>query len=78
MPVETRFVGRGTHQGEILGLPPTGNAVEIRGINIMQIVDGKNVEEWDAFDTLSLMQQLGTVPTEQFLLRNRNKITYYF
>lgn len=60
--VVTRWTARGTHKGEFQGLPPTGNAIEFRGINIMRVVDGKNVEEWDAFDTLALMQQLGAVP----------------
>lgn len=63
--VITRFALRGTHSGEFMGLPPTGNALEVRGINIMQIVDGKNAEEWDALDTLALMQQLGAVPTQE-------------
>jgi len=41
---------RGTHTGSgYQGLPPTGTRVELRGITIWRIVDGRIVEEWSSF-----------------------------
>jgi steroid delta-isomerase-like uncharacterized protein len=64
--VVTRVTLRGTHQGETeeFGLP-TGRQVELKGITISRIEGGKIVEEWDAYDNLSAMQQLGLVPEQQ-------------
>lgn len=61
--VVTRLRGRGTFTGEILGIPPNGKLVEITGISIHRIVDGKLVEHWANADLLSFMQQLGALPT---------------
>ena len=61
--VVTRFTVTGTFTNEFQGLPPSGEGIEFSGINIMLIVDGKNVEEWDAFDTMALMDQLGAIHT---------------
>ena len=42
---------RGTHTGSgYEGLPPTGTPVEVRGITIWRIVDGRIREEWSSFD----------------------------
>jgi steroid delta-isomerase-like uncharacterized protein len=63
--VVTRWTIRGTHQGEIEEFgPPTGRQVEIKGITIHRIEDGKIVEEWERYDNLSVMQQLGLVPEQ--------------
>ena len=52
-----------THQGEFMGVPPTGARVEIQLIDIMRIDDaGLVCEHWGVTDMLSLMQQLGVVP----------------
>ncbi|NKB66358.1 MAG: ester cyclase [Candidatus Latescibacteria bacterium] len=63
--VVTRFTFTGTFKNAFMGMPPTGGAIACNGINIMHIVDGKNAEEWDAFDTLTLMRQFGAVPTPE-------------
>jgi steroid delta-isomerase-like uncharacterized protein len=61
--VATRYTVRGTHQGEIEEFgPPTGRQIELRGITIHCIEDGKIVEEWERHDNLSLLQQLGLAP----------------
>jgi predicted ester cyclase len=60
--VVTRLRGRATFTGEILGIPPNGKVVEITGISIHRIVDGKLVEHWANADLLSFMQQLGAIP----------------
>jgi steroid delta-isomerase-like uncharacterized protein len=54
-----RFTHRGTHLEEMLGMPPTGNKVEVEAINIYKIADGKFVEGWGEIDTITLLQQLG-------------------
>ena len=60
--VVTRWTASGTHKGQFMGLAPTGNTFTITGITIDRIVDGQIVEEWQEWDTLGLMQQLGVVP----------------
>jgi steroid delta-isomerase-like uncharacterized protein len=51
----------GTHQGEFMGIAPTGNRMTIAGIDILRITDGKVVEHWGKFDDLGMMQQLGVM-----------------
>ena len=64
--VVTRYTLRGTHQGEIEEFgPPTGRQVEIKGITIHRVEDGKIVEEWERYDNLSVLQQLGLAPGHQ-------------
>ena len=60
--VATRFILRMTHQGEWLGIPATGRAVTLPGMDLFRIVDGKIAEVRVFYDTLGLMQQLGVVP----------------
>ena len=58
--VVTRVTLSGTHQGEVEEFgPPTGRRVEVQGITIHRIEDGKIAEEWNSYDNLSVMQQLG-------------------
>jgi steroid delta-isomerase-like uncharacterized protein len=57
--VVNRWSMRGTHRGELMGIPPTGKQVNIWGITINRFVGGKTVEIWDAWDNLSFMKQLG-------------------
>ena len=57
--VISRYIMRGTHQGEFQGIPATGNKVEISGITISRIENGKIVEEREERDMLGFMQQLG-------------------
>jgi steroid delta-isomerase-like uncharacterized protein len=61
--VVARFTTRGTHQGNLMGIPPTGKQVSGTGMFIDRIVNGKGVEQWFNTDDLGLMQQLGVVPT---------------
>ena len=60
--VVTRWTARGTHDGELFGIPPTGNVVTTTGIGIERVVDGKVVEDHTQWDALGLMQQIGAVP----------------
>src|SRR5215213_8412963 len=63
--VVSRWRAQGTHQGELMGIAPTGNEVAITGITIHRIEDGKIVEEWENWDALGLMQQIGAVPSPE-------------
>ena len=59
------WIARGTNTGTGNGLPATGKKAELAGITIWRIVDGRIKEEWSAFDQLSMMQQLGLLPTNK-------------
>ena len=59
--VVTRFTARGTHRGELLGIPPSGNEVVVPGISIDRLVDGKSVESWTSYDVLGMLRQLGAL-----------------
>jgi steroid delta-isomerase-like uncharacterized protein len=62
----THWTMSGTHQGEIEEFgPPTDKQVEIKGITVHRIEGGKIAEEWERYDNLSVMQQLGLVPEQQ-------------
>jgi predicted ester cyclase len=60
--VAERITGRGTHQGEFMGVPPTGTRVEITAVAMVHIRYGKIAEMRGAPDMLGLMQQNGAVP----------------
>ena len=59
--VLTRFRTRGTHQGELWGIPPTGKEVEITNMSMSRMEGGRMAEEWPAPDRLGMMQQLGVI-----------------
>jgi len=63
--VVTRWTARGTHQGELMGIPPSGNRVEVTGINVDRIEGGKFMETWSNYDALGMMQQIGAVPSAE-------------
>ncbi len=59
---ENKFAGRWTLTGTNTGsgeMPPTGKKIEIWGVNIIHFENGKIVEEWDSFDNVPLLEQLG-------------------
>jgi steroid delta-isomerase-like uncharacterized protein len=57
--VVERFTASGTHRGELMGVAATGKVVELRGINIFRVRDGRITERWGRLDELGLFQQLG-------------------
>jgi steroid delta-isomerase-like uncharacterized protein len=61
--VVTRKTLRGTHQGALLGVPPTGNVIRIEVIDILRVQDGQITDHWNLVDQHGLLQQLGLVPT---------------
>ncbi len=60
--VVSRWTARGTHKGELMGIPPTGKQVTVTGIVIGRYANGKLVEGWSNYDALGMLQQLGAVP----------------
>ena len=60
--VATRWTARGTHDGVLMGIAPTGRTLSVTGITIQHIRDGKVVEGWTNWDGMGLLQQLGAVP----------------
>ena len=62
--VVARWTGTGTHNGEFMGIPATGNNVTVTGIGIDRIDGGKIVEHWEQFDAMGMMQQLGAIPSQ--------------
>lgn len=57
----TRWVARGTHEGEFQGIPQTGKRAEWTGIGIHRYADGQMVEAWETKDQLGLLTQLGVI-----------------
>jgi predicted ester cyclase len=60
--VACRFLFEGTHEGDFMGVPPTGNRVALRGITIIRVAGNQCVERWSEADFLGLLQQLGALP----------------
>jgi steroid delta-isomerase-like uncharacterized protein len=60
--VVAHYSWRGTQKGEFFGVPATGKTVNVSGMSIYRIADGKIAEEWWIEDVLGLMQQLGASP----------------
>jgi steroid delta-isomerase-like uncharacterized protein len=59
--VVTRLRGIGKHEGEIFGIPPSGNDLDVEAVAIHRIENGQLVEHWSAMDTAALLQQLGAI-----------------
>lgn len=55
----------GTHQGDLFGAPGSGKRVEISGINLYRLVDGKLAETWQLADVWGLLLQVGAVPARE-------------
>ena len=60
--VAERLTGRGKHQGEFMGVPPTGRQVELPAVAMVHIREGKIAEMRGMPDMLGLLQQIGAVP----------------
>jgi len=61
-----RITGRwtmvGTHEGDLMGIPPTGKRVTMIGTSVDRVAGGQVAEAWTVLDSLGLMQQLGVAP----------------
>jgi predicted ester cyclase len=61
--VAGRLSMSGTHEGPLMGMPPTGHSMRQDHMHFVRFRDGKAVEHWGVRDDLSMMQQLGVVTT---------------
>ena len=61
--VVARLRARGTHQREVMGMPPTGKQVTWTETHIFRVADGKLVEHWTNLDQMGMLQQLGVIPS---------------
>jgi steroid delta-isomerase-like uncharacterized protein len=60
--VAIRVTWRGTHKNQFMGIPATGNKIEITNTAIFRIAGGKLAENWATTDDMRLMRQLGVIP----------------
>jgi steroid delta-isomerase-like uncharacterized protein len=55
----------GVHEGEFMGMPATGKSIDVQAIDIIRFgSDGLAHEHWGVFDVMTMMQQLGAVPSD--------------
>jgi len=59
--VSTRWTAKGTNTGPFGEMQATGKAVEIEGLIIDHVVNGKVAKRWELWDQMAMMQQLGIV-----------------
>ena len=59
--VVARIEVHGTHQGEFMSMPPSGERIEVTATDIFRLEGGKIAEHWGNFDNLGMMQQLGAI-----------------
>jgi steroid delta-isomerase-like uncharacterized protein len=59
--VAIRYTLHGTHEGELMGLPPSGNSVSSDGMVFARVQDDRIVERWGVQDMLTLLQQIGAL-----------------
>lgn len=60
--VVARVTFRGTHEGLLMDIPPTGKAVTVTAMVIVRFEDGRIVEAWGEHDKFGMLQQLDVVP----------------
>lgn len=61
--VVTRWTATGTHNGQLMGIAPTGKHATVTGVDIELYEAGKVVESWANYDMYGMLQQLGVVPS---------------
>ena len=63
--VVTRWIARGTHRGEFMGVPPSGNHIEVSGMSMDRISGSRIVENWNNWEALEMMRQIGAIPDSE-------------
>jgi steroid delta-isomerase-like uncharacterized protein len=63
--VVTRKTFHGTHQGDLIGIPPTGQPVAFDVIDMLRLRDGKITDHWNVVDQLALLRQIGAIPAPE-------------
>ncbi len=62
--VVVRATVRGTNTGPLGDIPPSGESIEMTIMQFLRIEDGRIVEEWEQFNLLAMLQQIGAIPAE--------------
>ena len=57
-----RWTARVTHQGDLMGIPPSGKPVTITGFDYFRVAGGKIAQMWQEVDQMGMMQQIGAIP----------------
>ncbi|MDA1189612.1 MAG: ester cyclase [Chloroflexi bacterium] len=57
-----RWVLEGVQKGPIMGVAPTGKPIRVTGITIHKFEGDRIAEEWEEFDGLGMLRQLGAIP----------------
>jgi steroid delta-isomerase-like uncharacterized protein len=60
--VAFRWIMSGTHEGELMGVTPTGERITVMGIDIVRVEDDEILDYWGEFDVMSMLRQLGITP----------------
>ena len=60
--VVVEFIGKGTHNGDLMGVAPTGRSVNLAVCDVIEFRDGKIYAEREYMDVMTMMVQLGVVP----------------
>jgi steroid delta-isomerase-like uncharacterized protein len=63
--VVSHVISRGTHKGELMGIPPTGKQVTVPSICISRFAGDRIVEDWEIIDLLGMLQQLDVIPSAE-------------
>jgi steroid delta-isomerase-like uncharacterized protein len=58
-----RYRMTGTHKGDFMGIPATNKPIDVTGIDIIRLENGKAVEHWGEFDALGMLRQMGLAPS---------------
>lgn len=62
--VAVRWIMRGTHEGDVMGIEPTGKQIEVEGMQFNRVEDGKIVESHINYDALGMLRQIDALPNE--------------
>jgi len=65
--VVTRWIACGTPRGDLPGIPATGRHMMVSGISITRVENGKIVEEWQNWDQVGMLRQLGVISEYEFV-----------
>ena len=71
--VAGRVIMSGTHEGPFMGMPPTERFVRQDQMHIVRFRDGKAIEHWGVRDDLSMMRQLGVIPSPEVISSEPSK-----
>jgi predicted SnoaL-like aldol condensation-catalyzing enzyme len=63
--VVTRWIARGAHQGEFMGVSPSGRRIEVSGMSMDRISGSRIVEHWNNWEALEMMEQIGAIPESE-------------